>query len=227
MAIRAASSMAKVRALLGFLGIGICLFTFTADAFAREMTEQPRIKLRTLEKTTARTMTFEADVGSTLKFGSLYIKVQSCQKSSPVEQPEAAAFLQIWENVSKEGKEETEPEWVFSGWMFASSPGLSPMDHGIYDVWVLDCIGAEGEESITATAGGEPDQEAGIEKDLEQPPETRDFNSLLEGLTGVTSEAEEDNPDAQNTDQNPENPDPAEEQESEGIDETEGMQGPQ
>lgn len=147
------------------------------------MTEQPRIKLRTLEKTTARTMTFEADVGSTLKFGSLFIKVQSCQKSSPVDLPEAAAFLQIWEDVPEAKKKETEEEsqWVFSGWMFSSSPALSPMDHPIYDVWVLDCMGAEGAPTPTASAAGDGD---GVATDAAQPPEPKTFDSLLQGLTG-------------------------------------------
>lgn len=100
------------------------------------MIEHPRVKLQSLNKVTAKTMTFEADVGSTLRFGPLYIRVQKCKKSSPIDKPEAAAFLQVWETDPG-----TEPKWVFSGWMFSSSPGLSAMDHPIYDVWVLDCPG--------------------------------------------------------------------------------------
>ncbi|MCK5374769.1 MAG: DUF2155 domain-containing protein [Alphaproteobacteria bacterium] len=99
------------------------------------MTEYPRVKLQSLDKITARTMTFEAEVGSTLRFGPLYIRVQKCKKSSPIEKPESAAFMQIWEIGP-----DSEPEWVFSGWMFSSSPALSAMDHPIYDVWVLDCL---------------------------------------------------------------------------------------
>lgn len=110
------------------------------------MEDYPVVKLQSLDKITARTMTFEAKVGSTVKFGSLYIKIQSCQKAPPVEQPEAAAFLQIWEIKSGGDAKEENPEWVFSGWMFASSPGLSYMDHSIYDVWVLDCLGGKSEE---------------------------------------------------------------------------------
>lgn len=172
------------KALLCVLGAGAGLFA--QAAFAREMFEQPRIKLRSLEKTTARTMTFEADVGSTLKFGSLFIKVQSCQKSSPVDRPEAAAFLQIWEELpegAQKAGDDGESQWVFSGWMFSSSPALSPMDHAIYDVWVLDCLGAEGEQAVTATGTAE---EAGAAENAEQPPESKDFNSLLQGITGVS-----------------------------------------
>ena len=111
----------------------------TTGLEAREMTEFPVVKLRALDKTTARTMTFEANVGSTVRFGAIYIKVQTCRKTPPVEQPEAAAFLQIWENPLN-----ADPKWIYSGWMFSSSPGLAAMDHPIYDVWVLDCLEAKG-----------------------------------------------------------------------------------
>lgn len=100
-----------------------------------EMIDQPVVKLQSLDKVTARTMTFEVRVGSTVKFGPIYIKVQSCRKAPPIDQPESAAFLQIWEVTPRQ-----ESKWIYSGWMFASSPALSAMDHPIYDVWVLDCL---------------------------------------------------------------------------------------
>ncbi|PCJ97086.1 MAG: hypothetical protein COA45_10390 [Zetaproteobacteria bacterium] len=134
------------------------------------MTEYPRVKLQSLDKITAHTMTFEADVGSTLKFGPLYMKVQSCQKSSPIDDPESAAFIQVWE-----GGTEGTAKWVFSGWMFASSPGLSPMDHPIYDVWVIDCLAKkeEGEEIEDAT---NTDTENNDDKSTPKPsPETGDM----------------------------------------------------
>ena len=113
----------------------LMLFSLCLAAPARaEMEEFPVVKLQSLDKATARTMTFEVKVGDTVKFGPLYIKPRTCRKAPPIEKPEAAAFLQIWETVEK-------AEWVFSGWMFASSPSLSSMDHPIYDVWVLDCLG--------------------------------------------------------------------------------------
>ncbi|HEY0902123.1 MAG TPA: DUF2155 domain-containing protein [Micavibrio sp.] len=117
------------------------------------MQDMPVIKLQSIDKITGRTLTFEARVGSTVKYGPLYIKVQACRKAPPIEQPESAAFLQIWE-VSPRQKTAPAPKeqskWVFSGWMFASSPALSAMDHPIYDVWVLDCM-----EQKTADAEAE------------------------------------------------------------------------
>ena len=108
-----------------------------------EMENKPYVRLRSLDKVTARTMTFEAQIGTTVTFGNLYIRVQTCRQSQPIEEPESAAFLQVWEDlVGKEDLAVENTNWVFSGWMFASSPGLSHMDHPVYDVWVMECLDA-------------------------------------------------------------------------------------
>jgi len=112
---------------------------FLPPAVHAEMEDYPMVQLRALDKTTARTETFEAKVGTIIQYGTLYIKIQSCRKAPPIEKPESASFLQIWE--VPYGAEDS--EWVFSGWMFASSPALSAMDHPVYDVWVLDCLRKE------------------------------------------------------------------------------------
>lgn len=126
----------RKRALGALLVILAVLFVVCRAASARaEMLDFPVVKLRALDKVSAHTMTFEATVGSIVKFGPLYIKTQSCRKAPPTEKPEAASFLQVWE-VTEKGKS----QWVFSGWMFSSSPALSSMDHPVYDVWVLDCL---------------------------------------------------------------------------------------
>lgn len=103
------------------------------------MEDYPSVKLQGLDKSTARTTTFEAKVGSTITYGPLFVRIQACRKAPPIEKPESAAFIQIWEVPPETGKS----EWVFSGWMFASSPALSAMDHPVYDLWVLDCSGRE------------------------------------------------------------------------------------
>lgn len=97
--------------------------------------------LQGLDKITARISTINVAVGQTVSFGSLQITLRACDKHPPEETPESAAFLQIIEQ--KEGEA---PVTRFSGWMFASSPALSAMEHPVYDLWVLDCTGApEGE----------------------------------------------------------------------------------
>jgi hypothetical protein len=120
----------------------IVSFTLIISPAYAEMEDYPRVKLQSLDKITARTMTFDVDVGSTVKFGKIYIKIRACRKAPPIEQPESAAFLQIWEINSINEK----AQWIFSGWMFSSSPALSPMEHPIYDVWVIDCLDEEKSE---------------------------------------------------------------------------------
>lgn len=119
----------------------LCLAGGCPPAFALDYEEYPSVRLRSLDKVTARTLTFDAQVGSTIKFGDIYIKVQSCRKPPPVEKSEAASFLQIWQI----DKTNQESRWIFSGWMYASSPALSGMDHPVYDVWVMDCLGKDPE----------------------------------------------------------------------------------
>jgi len=100
------------------------------------MTDRPRAALQALDKATARTHAFTIDVGTTVQIGTLFIRVPACRVAPPMaERPEAAAFVQAWEEPPPTG----EPRWVFSGWMFASSPAVSAMDHPVYDVWVTGC----------------------------------------------------------------------------------------
>ncbi len=119
-----------------FFALALAFCAFAPVAARAALDDYPSVRLRSLDKITARTMTFDAKVGDTLRYGPLYIKIQACRKAPPIERPESAAFLQVWEVTPK-----NESKWVFSGWMFASSPALSSMDHPVYDVWVIDCLG--------------------------------------------------------------------------------------
>ena len=100
----------------------------------------PIASLQALDKITARVTRLEVPVGETIAFGSLRITARVCYRAPPEAPPESAAFLEI---------EEVEPGQLpvnhFVGWMFASSPAVSAMDHAIYDVRVLECQeGTEG-----------------------------------------------------------------------------------
>jgi len=98
------------------------------------------VKLRALDKVTATTEDFMVDVGGTLEFGSLSIDAVHCEKRPPEELPETFAFLKIRDaELDGKGQEIGEGETVFSGWMFGSRPALSALDHGVYDVWVIEC----------------------------------------------------------------------------------------
>ena len=90
--------------------------------------------LQGLDKITARVTTIEAPVGQSVRFGTLDITVKRCRKRPPEETPETTAYLEIRERRTGE-----HPADLFAGWMFASSPAVSSMEHPVYDVWVTDC----------------------------------------------------------------------------------------
>ena len=99
-----------------------------------EWIPRPVAVLQGLDKVTARISTVTAPVGEAVKFGTLSITVATCQEHPPTLAPESAAFLSIEDRLPDEASRK-----VFSGWMFASSPGLNALEHPVYDVWVLSC----------------------------------------------------------------------------------------
>ena len=112
------------------------LFLAAVLAAALPADAAPRVTavLQGLDKIAARISTIEAPLDQEVAFGDLKIVVRACQKRPPEEPPESAAFLEI-----KEAKPDAPSRMLFSGWMFASSPAVSALDHPVYDVWVLDC----------------------------------------------------------------------------------------
>lgn|SRR5690349_12442652 len=120
----------RLAGLRGFLAIFLVVLSAT-PALANPM---KYVVLRGLDKITAHVSTFTAPIDQTVQFGALQITARSCDKRPPEEVPESAAFLEIVE--ARPGEE---PQKLFSGWMFASSPALSALENPIYDLWVLDC----------------------------------------------------------------------------------------
>ena len=109
------------------------------------------VLLQGLDKITARVSEIKVPVGGTVTFGALQITARACDKHPPEEAPEAAAFLEVVET-----KPDEKPVERFKGWMFASSPALSAMEHPVYDLIVLDCVNASGAPAETVT----PDEDA-------------------------------------------------------------------
>lgn len=115
--------------------------------------DQEMAALHALDKIAARVSKMWVPVGTVARFGRLSIDVKACRKRPPEEPPEAAAFLEIVDS----GRDGAAVE-VFRGWMFASSPSLSAMEHPLYDIWVAGCMTAA--EAATAEA---LDQTGGVE----------------------------------------------------------------
>ncbi len=111
-----------------------CCITVGVLVFARPAAAQDVAVLQGLDKVTARISTIDAPIDDRIRFGTLSIVVRHCRKTPPEEPPETTAFLEI-----DDVKPGEQPVRLFSGWMFASSPALSALEHPVYDVWVIGC----------------------------------------------------------------------------------------
>ena len=128
--------MRSAGAPLSFIAVALALLVAAASipAWAQTQSSNRVTVLRALDKVTARISTIEAPIGETIRFGTLRILAQTCRTRPPEEPPETTAFLEITD--IKPGET---PVTLFTGWMFASSPALSALEHPVYDVWVIDC----------------------------------------------------------------------------------------
>jgi hypothetical protein len=133
----------------GLIAAALLATTLARPARA-DMTPESVALLEGLDKITARVSKFDAPVGTAVQFGTLAIRVRDCEKSPPEDTPESAAFVEIDETRSGEVRTR-----VFSGWLFASSPALSALEHPVYDVILLDCKAASGSpRSASGSAAG-------------------------------------------------------------------------
>lgn len=136
-----------MKSAAGFPLLLTLLMVPAATASSRPSEPHRIAVLRTLDKVTARVATIEAPIGAATRFGTLRVTPHACLVAPPIEPPERAAFLEIREQDGAERSEAVR----FRGWMFASSPGLSALEHPVYDVWLLDC-----REPLAASSAAAP-----------------------------------------------------------------------
>lgn len=99
-----------------------------------------------LDKITGRIYPFEVAVKETVQFGALRVTPQACYTRPPTESQNTTGFVEV-DEITLEGKIRR----LFTGWMFATSPGLNAVEHPIYDVWLVDC--KQGAPDVAKSAG--------------------------------------------------------------------------
>jgi hypothetical protein len=97
-----------------------------------------------LDKITGRIITFDVAIDETVRFGALEVTPRVCYTRPPTELPQTDGFVEV-DEVTLQG----ELRRIFTGWMFAASPGLNAVEHPIYDIWLADCKGG-GSSAISA-----------------------------------------------------------------------------
>ncbi len=153
------SSLRFAKPLAGVMAT-VALAIGTGSAFADRI-ENPTATFSGLDKVTGRIIHFKAAIGETVQFGTLLITPRICNSRPATQAPETDSFIQVDEIKSKNKEQQ-----IFSGWIFADSPGLNGIEHPIYDVWLKSC---DGGTKVIATAKPEIPAEtsaAGVPTDL-------------------------------------------------------------
>jgi hypothetical protein len=91
-----------------------------------------------LDKITGRIISFDVAINETVRFGALEVTPRACYSRPPTDVPATDGFIEV-DELTLQG----EIKRIFSGWMFAASPGLNAVEHPIYDVWLTECKGAQ------------------------------------------------------------------------------------
>jgi hypothetical protein len=121
-----------VRGIVG-LALGTALLPVAAQADGPVRPHLVAV-LQGLDKITARTTELRLPIGEEVVFGTLRITARACLTTPPTEPPESAMFLEI-----AVAEPDRKRQVAFTGWMFASSPSLSALEHPVYDVWPIAC----------------------------------------------------------------------------------------
>ena len=110
-----------------------------AGAFAAAATDAPRVsnsvaEFTGIDKITGRIITFDVYINETVQFGALQVTPRVCYSRPGAEEPKTDSFVEV-DEITLDRKIRR----IFTGWMFAESPGLNAVEHAVYDVWLKAC----------------------------------------------------------------------------------------
>ena len=156
---RACPAISRMRpALAGATLAAVSALALPGAALADKISN-PIAVFNGLDKITGRIISFEVAINETVQFGALQITPRVCYSRPPTDAPQTDAFAQV-----DEIDEKKEIKRIFSGWMFADSPGLHGVEHPIFDIWLTACKGG------TVVIHDAPAAEASAPNPDESPP---------------------------------------------------------
>jgi hypothetical protein len=115
-------------------GAGALLALALAGTAHAERIKNPVAEFAGIDKITGRIITFDAYIGETVQFGALQVTPRVCYSAPDTEEPKTDSFVEV-DEITLDRKIRR----IFTGWMFAESPGLNAVEHPIYDVWLKAC----------------------------------------------------------------------------------------
>ena len=133
--------VSKKNILAGNNKFNFYLFVFLVYFFlinlsdAKDSTEGTFTDLKILDKISSKNTLVKLKNGELVNFKDLSIKSLKCKNSEFDDNPEITAYIQVKDLTDQNNNE----VFVFNGWMFSSSPSITPFDHPVYDVWLVKC----------------------------------------------------------------------------------------
>ena len=118
-----------------FIYFLIFFFLYTSISYSKSQLEGSFTEIKILDKISSKNTSLKLKNGQLLKFKDLSIQSLKCKNSEFDDNPEITAYIQV-RDLSNQNNDEV---FVFNGWMFSSSPSITPFDHPIYDVWLVKC----------------------------------------------------------------------------------------
>jgi hypothetical protein len=148
-------------------------------AISAERVSNPVAEFTGIDKITGRIITFDVYINETVQFGALQVTPRVCYSAPQSEEPKTDSFVEV-DEITLDRKIRR----IFTGWMFAESPGLNAVEHAVYDVWLKSCKqksdvpppdtaeapAATGETKPAEAAHGKSEEEPGLGAPAEGEP---------------------------------------------------------
>ena len=118
-----------------YLFVFLVYFFLTNLSVAKNNIEGTFTDIKILDKISSKNTLLKLKNGELITFKDLSIKSLKCKNSEFDDNPEITAYMQVKDLIDENNNE----VFVFNGWMFSSSPSITPFDHAVYDIWLIKC----------------------------------------------------------------------------------------
>ncbi len=118
-----------------FFAVLFTLTLFSLDLYSNDDLEGNFTNIKVLDKISSKNTLIKLKNKEEFRHKDLLIKSIKCKNSEFDDNPEITAYLQV-KDLTKKGRDDV---FVFNGWMFSSSPSITPFDHPVYDIWLVNC----------------------------------------------------------------------------------------
>ena len=118
-----------------FFSVLIILLFYSSNLYSIDNSEGLFTNIKVLDKISSKNTLIQLKNGEEKKYKDLLIKSMKCKNSEFDDNPEITAYIQVRDLTNKNKND----VFVFNGWMFSSSPSLTPFDHPVYDIWLIKC----------------------------------------------------------------------------------------